>query len=126
MVGTDEMQRAQDRTGLSDERLARQIPVSERTWRRWKTRGAIPTAFLPRAAQILGLEIVRSVPVQVAVEQEPQQVLVDFREPLAVLIELVQRIAEMTERMEGTLGRIEQSMPAPELQPPRARGTTRP
>jgi hypothetical protein len=58
-IGTQQIQDAQNRTGFSNERIARDIHVSEKTWRRWKKAGEIPTASLPAVAQTLGLEIHR-------------------------------------------------------------------
>lgn len=57
-VGRDRLQAAQDAVGLSNERLARQIPVSEKTWRRWKEAGEVPTYALPQVARVLRLELV--------------------------------------------------------------------
>lgn len=57
-VGTARLQEAQDRTGLSNESIAREIPVSEKTWRRWKEAGTIPTAALPAVARVLRLDLV--------------------------------------------------------------------
>lgn len=56
-LGTARIQEAQDAVGLSNEAVARRIPVSERTWRRWKESGEIPTASLPAAAAALRLEL---------------------------------------------------------------------
>jgi hypothetical protein len=56
-LGTQRLQDAQKRAGLSNEAVARVVPVSEKTWRRWKTRGAIPTASLPAVARALRLEL---------------------------------------------------------------------
>lgn len=57
-VGTARLQEAQTATGLSNERLARQIPVSSKTWERWKAKGAIPASSLPAVAKALRLELV--------------------------------------------------------------------
>jgi hypothetical protein len=56
-VGTARIQEAQDAVGLSNEAIARSIPISEKTWRRWKEAGQIPTAVLPAVARVLGLEL---------------------------------------------------------------------
>lgn len=56
-IGTERIQQLQAAKGLSNERIARQIPVSEKTWRRWKEQGEIPTAALPAVAPVLGLEL---------------------------------------------------------------------
>jgi DNA-binding transcriptional regulator YiaG len=108
-IGREEMQRAQKRLGLSDERLARLIPVSEKTWRRWKARGAIPVQWLARAAEALDLELVRAEPVRVA---QPGAVPADaLLESLAVLVDLTRELAETTQEILSSLRRIEQAMP---------------
>lgn len=56
-IGAARLEEAQKATGLSNERIARLIPVSERTWRRWKEKGEIPTAVLPAAARALRLDL---------------------------------------------------------------------
>lgn len=56
-LGTQRIQDAQKRVGLSNEAIARLIPVSEKTWRRWKKQGSIPTPALPAAARALRLEL---------------------------------------------------------------------
>lgn len=61
-VGTARIEEAQARVGLSNEAIARRIPVSEKTWRRWKQAGEIPTAFLPTVAAVLRLELREIVP----------------------------------------------------------------
>lgn len=67
-LGTPAMEEAQSRLGLSDERVAREIPVSTRTWIRWKKRGQVPVQWLPNVAKVLELEIERSERVRVSVE----------------------------------------------------------
>jgi len=56
-LGKARMEDAQKRTGLSNERIAQQIPMSEKTWRRWKEDGTVPTAALPAVAKALRLEL---------------------------------------------------------------------
>lgn len=56
-LGTARIDDAQTASGLSNEAIARQIPVSEKTWRRWKKAGAIPTAALPAVAKALRLDL---------------------------------------------------------------------
>lgn len=57
VIGTARLQDAQAQVGLSNESIARLVPVSEKTWRRWKERGAIPTASLPAVARALRLDL---------------------------------------------------------------------
>jgi DNA-binding transcriptional regulator YiaG len=61
-LGEQRIQDAQDRVGLSNEAVARYIPVSEKTWRRWKKAGSIPTASLPAVARALRLDLVELSP----------------------------------------------------------------
>lgn len=60
-IGSARLQEAQEATGLSNESIARQIPVSTKTWERWKKMGRVPTASLPAVAKALNLTIVRPV-----------------------------------------------------------------
>jgi hypothetical protein len=123
-VGTEAMEEAQSRTGLSDERLAREIPVSAKTWVRWKRRGQIPTHLLPKVAPLLGFEMVPLEPVRIAVPDAVPSEWVftnDLRESLATMVALLQRIAEISERSEGALGRIERAIAAPGQAPARAK-----
>jgi hypothetical protein len=122
-VGEEDMQRAQERTGLSDERLARLIPVSERTWRRWKKRGAIPTALLPRVAEVLDLELVRAEPIRVEAQLPSVESITPMRgllESNAAVVELLQAIAESLLRVEDVLLRIEQATSGPSAEQSRA------
>lgn len=66
----DELTLAQKARGFSDERVAREFPVSTRTWIRWRTRGQVPIHMLDRAAEILHLEIERPARRSVALPEE--------------------------------------------------------
>jgi hypothetical protein len=61
-IGRERLEAAQSAVGLSNERLARLIPVSEKTWRRWREAGTVPTYALPRVAEALRLELVEGMP----------------------------------------------------------------
>ena len=117
-VGTEEMERAQSKTGLSDERLAREIAISAKTWTRWKKRGQIPTHLLQRVAPILGFELVPVTPTPLEFTDgrpEGTTVLVttDLRESLGTIVELLQVIADNVVENAEKLERILQAMPAP-------------
>lgn len=58
-IPTEVLQQAQDAKGLSNERLARLLPISERQWRRWKKDGRVPVYWLDRISEVLDLEIER-------------------------------------------------------------------
>lgn len=118
-VGTEEMDRAQQRTGLSDERLARLIPVAARTWVRWKRRGQIPTHLLPKVAPILGFEMVPADPIPIGIATEAIIFTPDLRESLATMVGLLHAIAEELGEVRDVLLRIEQATLAP--QPARRR-----
>jgi hypothetical protein len=76
-IGTARLNEAQDATGLSNESVARLIPVVEKTWRRWKTKGAIPTAVLPAVAKALNLELVspKAAPLEVPLHGSDASIL---------------------------------------------------
>lgn len=79
-IGIDVWNDAQKALGLSDERAARLVPVSARTWIRWRQRGQVPIHTLDRVAQILDLEIERSRPNPVVLEGEDLEELRDRME----------------------------------------------
>lgn len=56
-IGAARIEEAQKAVGLSNEAIARRIPVSEKTWRRWKQAGDIPTAALRTVAAALRLDL---------------------------------------------------------------------
>lgn len=62
-LGTDEMQAAQNRLGLSNERLAPKLYIASKTWERWKKRGAVPRRELERVASVLGMVVETTQPV---------------------------------------------------------------
>jgi DNA-binding transcriptional regulator YiaG len=62
VLGSQRIDEAQKRAALSNEAVARLVPVSEKTWRRWKQRGAIPTASLPAVARALRLDLFELAP----------------------------------------------------------------
>ena len=91
-IGTDRLQTLQDAKGLSNERIARLIPVSEKTWRRWKEAGEIPTAALPAVAPILGLEIHNGDAGSVEVANQSRSELVELRDEVRDLRESVESL----------------------------------
>lgn len=56
-LGTDRIRNAQEAIGLSNEKIARELYISEKTWRRWRDIGEIPREHLPAVAKVLRLEI---------------------------------------------------------------------
>lgn len=102
-VGTARLQEAQDAVGLSNEGIARLIPVSEKTWRRWKEAGSIPTAALPAVAKALRLELVEP-PGRLAVEPA---VSVE-----AHLAELADSVAQILEGQKEILEALRELRPA--------------
>ncbi len=97
-LGVDVIRDAQKRTGLSDERLARQVPISTRTWIRWRERGQVPTHSLERIAELLQLEVERS--------QRPRVIVDDL--PLDRLGELEERVLSQLEGMQTILERLDE------------------
>jgi len=59
-LGTARRPEAQDAVVLSNEAIARRIPCSEKTWRRYKQSGYVPTALLPTVAKVLNLDLVEA------------------------------------------------------------------
>lgn len=103
-IGREELQRAQDTVGLSNERLARRIPVSEKTWRRWKDAGEVPTAWLPKIAEVLRLELV-----------EPPREIVEAADHLDLQEQAAGGVAQLLDGQAETLAalaRIEEKLDA--------------
>lgn len=50
---------AQSARGFSHERMARELDISEKTWRRWKAAEAIPAEHIDEVARVLNLDIER-------------------------------------------------------------------
>lgn len=96
-IGSERLQEAQAVTGLSNERLARKIPVSTKTWERWKKRGAIPADSLDAAARVLGIELHRPQ----AEEATPTGEAATVESRLATLEELVRDVASGQRDLEG-------------------------
>lgn len=88
----DELSLAQKARGFSDERVAREFPVSTRTWIRWRTRGQVPIHMLDRAAEILHLEIERPARRSVALPEE--EAVAQALDQLSA--QLAERDAELT------------------------------
>lgn len=111
-IGTSRLEAAQSAVGLSNERLARLIPVSEKTWRRWKAAGQVPTYALPTVAKALRLELVE-VPATMDLSgpdgQPPlqllragvEQLLDGQGEALSVQREILARLARIEAELDG-------------------------
>lgn len=99
-IGTEEMQAAQDRLGLSNERLAPELFIVSKTWERWKARGAVPRSQLAHVAHVLGLEVESSAPVRIATPAEPDE-----------------DEAEWRRRLDHRLLRIEEALGIPQSEP---------
>lgn len=116
-LGVDVIRDAQHRVGLSDERLARQIPVSTRTWIRWRDRGQVPTHSLERVAALLDLQVERSERPRVTVEEVPSdrlgeledRVLSQLESMQATLEDLGARVEAMSSRPAGSTARRKSS-----------------
>ncbi len=109
VIGTQRLQDAQDAVGLSNEAVARRVPVSEKTWRRWKEAGEIPTASLPAVASALRLDLHELKP------PEPEPVTGRGEDPeYQALREEVTATRAMVEAILAHLG-----VDVPEATPPR-------
>lgn len=92
-LGEDVMRTAMKSQGLSsNERAARAIPVSTKTWERWLKRGAVPRQWLQRVAKVLALEIEETAPVG--------PVILD-RDDVEEVLDRLESIAEKLERLLG-------------------------
>lgn len=93
-VGSQLLEDAQKRSGLSNEAVARRIYISERTWRRWKEDGEIPKASAQAVAEALSLEMRELVP-----PEEPAQLAAVPDEPASSdeIRELREMVAEQGE-----------------------------
>ena len=89
-IGSARLREAQDNIGLSNEKLARRLYVSEKTWRRWRDIGEIPREHLPAVARELGL---RLEPVDFAAAQESDRVA-GLERRQAQLVEMVDSLRE--------------------------------
>lgn len=85
------LQTAQDSVGLSNEGIARELHLSERTWRRWKEAGEVPAYYVDQVAQVLRLTIERPTP--------PARELSDYEARLLRLEELAVDVTESNERV---------------------------
>jgi transcriptional regulator with XRE-family HTH domain len=113
-LGTDTMRSAMKARGLSYERAARQVPVSERTWRRWVELGAVPVHRLPRVAAILKSDEITA-QVDGAADRDDEDLRRLLREELAAAGQSF--LADVREIVDGALGRLESDLartrPAP-------------
>lgn len=88
-LGSERMRAAQDALGLSDERVARLIPVATRTWIRWRQRGQVPVYMLERVADALDLEIDRPARQRITLDRDGDDVrILALEEKVDDLIEL--------------------------------------
>jgi transcriptional regulator with XRE-family HTH domain len=95
-LGQGVMRQARETSGLSREAVARQIPVSAKTYERWENAGRVPAQSVERIAEIIGLVI----------EREPRTTTVTLpseRETLARLEEIVADQMEIVRTIPGHL-----------------------
>lgn len=108
-LGTQRIQDAQDVSGLSNEAIARLVPISEKTWRRWKEAGTIPTASLPTVAKALGFDLKELDP---AVSERIEQLADELRatqRSLAVLPDVQAALARIEALLHGPGDAAQQS-----------------
>jgi hypothetical protein len=108
-IGRERLQTAQDNVGLSNERVARLIPVSEKTWRRWKDAGEVPTASLRRVAEVLRMELVSAAPTPVEIEPQIRTLQEEVSASLAALLdgqgEILARLSRLEAALDGLASR---------------------
>jgi len=101
-IGSDRLREAQDNTGLSNEKLARRLYVSEKTWRRWRDLGEVPREHLPAVARELGLQFEPLDPVVIGVASESPTAVVEEAPPESARLEgLEHRQAQLLEMVDG-------------------------
>jgi hypothetical protein len=104
-VGRETLQAAQDATGLSNEKLARELHVSTKTWERWKKAGEIPSYYVSEVAGVLRLEIER--PVHRIPGADPDDRLGELLAGVATLLESSREGLELLTALDERLARLE-------------------
>lgn len=103
-IGSERLQAEQDRIGLSNEKIARELHLSEKTWRRYKQDGHVPRAMVPAFAQLFGWDIGELAPprtaVQIAADEDVRSGLSAIRAEVAALREALELMAETLRRLE--------------------------
>lgn len=101
-LGSDVMKGARDALGLSYEAVARQVPVSAKTYERWEKRGQVPAPTVDRLAEILRLELERAPKTSVTIEEDEES-LDDVRRELAIEVSRLRKLNDLTEaRLAGS------------------------
>ena len=112
-IGSDVLRDAQTRLRLSNYKLASMIPVSERTWTRWREAGRVPVEHVDNVAEVLHLELERIPPKRIRVGFEQGSAVERFADAVEVFVAGVARLEKVADRLEA------------ELEPPAAPGTVR-
>lgn len=101
-LGVEAMSSAQKALGLSDERAARLVPVSGRTWTRWRAQGRVPAHSVDKVAAILGLEIERPTSIRIVLPEDES----------ADLAAVMVSIKELGERLDSDLSDLGRKLDA--------------
>lgn len=119
---------AQNARGFSNERIARELFISEKTWRRWKAKAAIPADRVDDVAEVLNLDIERPPARRVILAAEAQGVadqLAAVQHRLEQLGEAVDRLArgetEILAAIENARSQVLASLDPPPARPKRRR-----
>jgi len=102
-VGTDVLAQAQDGTGLSNERIARELHIATKTWERWKKAGEVPIYHIDDVAEVLRLEIERPGPVAVRLPEPQTRMLQEVGTDVRVLLSEVREALDRLERIESAV-----------------------
>jgi hypothetical protein len=98
-IGTEVMREAMLKRGFSsNEKVARAIPVSTRTWERWIKSGSVPRLQLPRVAEVLDLELA---------PEQPLEPVVIPRDRADHLVARLEAVADRLERKSQDSARSE-------------------
>jgi transcriptional regulator with XRE-family HTH domain len=95
-LGAEVMKGARNALGLSYEAVARQVPISAKTYERWEKRGAVPAPSVDRIAEILRLEIERPKRTSVTVENDEES-LDEIRRELSVEVARLRKLNDQAE-----------------------------
>lgn len=94
-IDSEILNEAQNARGFSHERMARELYISEKTWRRWKAKAAIPADRLDDVATVLNLDIERPPAHRVILADEATRLLGEEADVAADIHEIGLRLAAL-------------------------------
>jgi DNA-binding NarL/FixJ family response regulator len=94
-IDAEILDEAQNARGFSHERMARELYISEKTWRRWKAKAAIPADRLDDVARVLNLDIERPPARRVVLAEEASRLVEAESATAAALVVLDGRLEDI-------------------------------